>query len=106
MMNLALITDSHGFLKDINQWTPAMAKLLACEEKITLTQEHWKVIYFLREYYKNHQKVPAIRLLVKTLKTKYGNNIGNSLYLQKLFPQSPALQAAKIAGLKKPKQCI
>ncbi|WP_119328740.1 TusE/DsrC/DsvC family sulfur relay protein [Cysteiniphilum halobium] len=100
------LLDDHGFLKDHTQWSPDIAYTFAKEENITLTDAHWQVIYFLREYYKTHSTAPAIRLLVKSLKAQYGNNIGNSLYLQTLFPTSPAVQAAKIAGLPKPKRCI
>ncbi|WP_440616074.1 TusE/DsrC/DsvC family sulfur relay protein [Cysteiniphilum sp. 6C5] len=106
MTQFTIPLDEHGFLKDHTQWSTDIAYAFAKEENITLTDEHWQVIYFLREYYKTHNAAPAIRLLVKSLKEQYGNDIGNSLYLQTLFPVSPARQAAKIAGLPKPKRCI
>lgn len=106
MIQFTTLLDAHGFLKDHTQWSSDIAYAFAKEENITLTDAHWQVIYFLREYYATHNTTPAIRLLVKSLKAQYNSDIGNSLYLQTLFPISPAVQAAKIAGLPKPKRCI
>ncbi len=106
MENIETLIDTHGFLKDYRQWSSEIALFFARQEHIELTQAHWQIIYFLRKYYEVHQSSPAIRLLVKSLKEQHGSDIGNSLYLQSLFPISPAVQAAKIAGLPKPKRCI
>lgn len=101
------ITDSFGFLKDYRKWSHELAYALAEEEGIVLTNGHWEVIDFLRNYYSIYKESPAIRLLVKSLKEKCSrNNHFNSLYLQTLFPISPAVQAARISGLPKPKTCI
>ncbi len=101
-----MLLDDNGFLKNYTQWSIELAEYFAKQEDILLTPSHWKVIYFLRDYYQCHQNSPAIRLLVKSLKEKHGSEIGNSLYLQSLFPISPAVQSARIAGLPKPKRCI
>lgn len=99
-------TDNQGFLLDFESWDIDFCKLVAANESISLTQEHMLVIDFLRNYYTENKKSPAIRELVKALKEKHGEKIGSSLYLQILFPASPAVQAAKLAGLPKPKRCI
>ena len=106
MTHLSLLLDSNGFLKNYLTWTPKIAKIFANEEKIILTEAHWIIINFLRDYHTINQNSPAIRILVKSLKEKYGRAMGNSLYLQTLFPISPAVQAARISGLSKPKRCI
>ena len=98
--------DSDGFLINFSEWNINIANEIATEENINMLEQHWMVIEFLREYYKQHKKSPAIRTLVKGLKDRYDSNIVNSLYLQSLFPVSPAVQAARIAGLPKPKRCI
>lgn len=98
--------DEEGYLADINQWTPELAKLLAEDEKIELTPEHWEVIDFLREYYEEYQIAPAIRVLVKAMKKKYGKEKGSNKYLYELFPYGPAKQACKVGGLPKPTGCI
>jgi tRNA 2-thiouridine synthesizing protein E len=95
-----------GFLIHYIDWSKDFAIKAAKDEGITLTKDHWLIINFLREYFSKNMKSPAIRLLVKSLKENYGTEKGNSLYLQSLFPESPAVQAAKIAGLPRPKKCI
>ncbi|MED7818554.1 MULTISPECIES: TusE/DsrC/DsvC family sulfur relay protein [unclassified Francisella] len=98
--------DEHGFLVDFESWDMDFCKLAAISEDINLSEDHILIINFLRDFYKKNKKSPAIRELVKALKENYGEKIGNSLYLQILFPISPAVQAAKLAGLPKPKRCI
>ena len=46
--------DEEGYLSDINQWTPELAELLAKDEGIEMSDEHWEVINFLREYYEEY----------------------------------------------------
>tara|TARA_R110002167_G_scaffold153653_2_gene347891 strand:+ start:279 stop:599 length:321 start_codon:yes stop_codon:yes gene_type:complete len=106
MSHPSFTTNPEGFLEDSSSWNKDFALLTAQDEQIKMSDIHWEVVNYLREYYQEHQKSPAIRELVKALKIKFGPEVGNSLYLQSLFPESPAVQAAKIAGLPKPKKCI
>ncbi|MCA6219875.1 sulfurtransferase TusE [Photorhabdus antumapuensis] len=99
-------TDAQGYLKNSSDWQEAIALLLAEQEEITLTEQHWEVIRFIREFYKEFNTSPAIRMLVKAIAQKYGEEKGNSRYLYRLFPKGPAKQATKIAGLPKPVKCI
>ena len=98
--------DKHGYLVNLNDWDESVANYFAEEDKLQLTAEHWEVIYFLRSFYQQYKLSPAMRILVKELKKKYGAEKGNSVYLQSLFPKGPAKQANKIAGLPKPVRCI
>ncbi|EIY4900710.1 sulfurtransferase TusE [Klebsiella quasipneumoniae subsp. similipneumoniae] len=99
-------TDSEGYLKDTTQWSEAMADVIAAQEGITLAVEHWEVVRFVREFYLEFNTSPAIRMLVKSMANKFGEEKGNSRYLYRLFPKGPAKQATKIAGLPKPVKCI
>lgn len=99
-------TDSEGYLKDTTQWGEAMAEVIAAQEGITLAVEHWEVVRFVREFYLEFNTSPAIRMLVKAMANKFGEEKGNSRYLYRLFPKGPAKQATKIAGLPKPVKCI
>jgi tRNA 2-thiouridine synthesizing protein E len=99
-------TDSEGFLLDYKDWDMCFCEHTADIESIQMNNEHIIVINFLRKYFEQNKKSPAIRQLVTSLKKEHGENIGNSLKLQMLFPTSPAVQAAKLAGLPKPKRCI
>ncbi|MDV3385130.1 sulfurtransferase TusE [Klebsiella pneumoniae] len=99
-------TDSEGYLKDTTQWSEAMAEVIAAQEGITLAVEHWEVVRFVREFYLEFNTSPAIRMLVKAMANKFGEEKGNSRYLYRLFPKGPAKQATKIVSLPKPVKCI
>ncbi len=99
-------TDKQGYLVDHLQWHKELAIVIAEQEKITLTNEHWEVIEFVRHFYLTYKKSPAIRALTKAMKQELGEEKANSRYLYRLFPEGPAKQATKIAGLPKPARCI
>ena len=99
-------TDNEGYLKESGQWSEALAVVIAEKEAITLSAEHWEVVRFVRDFYLEFNTSPAIRMLVKAMSNKYGEEKGNSRYLYRLFPKGPAKQATKIAGLPKPAKCI
>lgn len=98
--------DNEGYLKNIDDWSEAFATLMAERENITLTPEHWEIIQLVREFYREYKTSPAIRMLVKAMSQKFGEEKGNSRYLQRLFPDGPAKQATKFAGLPKPAKCL
>ncbi|MBH2584744.1 sulfurtransferase TusE [Serratia marcescens] len=99
-------TDAQGYLKNSADWHEGLAPLLAAQEEIVLTEAHWEVVRFVRDFYQEFNTSPAIRMLVKAISQKYGEEKGNSRYLYRLFPKGPAKQATKIAGLPKPVKCI
>jgi dissimilatory sulfite reductase related protein len=99
-------TDEEGYLADLNQWEPEVATVMAQADDTELTDAHWEVINFLREYYEEYQIAPAVRVLTKAIGKKLGKDKGNSKYLYELFPYGPAKQACKYAGLPKPTGCV
>ncbi|MDO9242401.1 MAG: TusE/DsrC/DsvC family sulfur relay protein [Rhodocyclaceae bacterium] len=99
-------TDEEGYLIALGDWNEEVGKFLAQQESITLTDAHWEVINFLRDYYTEFQIAPAVRVLTKAIGKKLGADKGNSQYLYELFPYGPAKQACKIAGLPKPTGCV
>lgn len=101
-----IATDQEGFLLHLLDWNEDVANAIADEDNLYLTAEHWQIIYFLRDFYQQFQTTPQIRILVKALAQKFGQEKGNSVYLHQLFPGGPAKQASKIAGLPKPVRCI
>ncbi len=98
--------DEEGYLQNLSDWNEDVANVLAAGENVTMTQQHWEVVNFLREYYNEYQIAPAVRVLTKAIGKKLGADKGNSKYLYELFPFGPAKQACKIAGLPKPTGCI
>ena len=99
-------TDEEGYLVNLGDWTKDVGEALAKEDDCDLTENHWEVINFLREYYEEYQIAPAVRVLTKAIGKKLGKDKGNSKYLYELFPYGPAKQACKYAGLPKPTGCV
>lgn len=99
-------TNEEGYLLNLGDWSEEVAEYLAQQDDIELTNEHWEIINFLREYYDEYQMAPAVRMLVKAVAKRLGKEKGNTQYLYELFPQGPAKQACRFAGLPKPTGCI
>ena len=99
-------TDEEGYLANLAEWNEDVADYIAKTEDINMTEQHWEVINFLRDYYDEYQIAPAVRVLTKAIGKKLGPDKGNSQYLYELFPYGPAKQACKIAGLPKPTGCV
>ena len=98
--------DEEGYILDVTNWNEDLGKIIAVEEGLDMTDEHWAVVNFLREYYNEYQIAPAVRVLVKAVKKKFGADKGSNKYLYELFPYGPAKQACKVAGLPKPTGCV
>ncbi len=101
-----LARDKEGYLKDPSQWDQEIAIAIADDEDLDLTDDHWQVIWYVRKFYEEFNSSPSIRPLVKYLQQQWSADKGNSIYLALLFPEGPAKQASKIAGLPKPARCI
>jgi tRNA 2-thiouridine synthesizing protein E len=98
--------DREGFLRDLSQWSPAVASQIAAAEQLELTPAHWEILYLLRDYYHAYDSSPAMRALVRYCAIHLGPDKGRSIYLMSLFPGSPAKTGSKIAGLPKPDNCL
>lgn len=97
-------TDENGYLtnivgKEVDDWSREVADYIAKEENVDMTEAHWELINFLREYYQEYKVLLEDRMLIKAISKRLGNERGNKEYLYKLFPRGPAAQAGKIAGL-------
>jgi len=103
---LGAAVDEEGFLVNLGDWTKEIAEEMAKGDDIELSDEHWEVIDFLREYYEEYQIAPAVRVLTKAIGKKMGKDKGNSKYLYSLFPYGPGKQGCRFAGLPKPTGCI
>jgi tRNA 2-thiouridine synthesizing protein E len=101
-----IATDKQGYLLDHTLWQESMAEIMAANDEFELTEAHWEVIKFVRQFYLTYNTSPAIRALTKAMKAELGEDKASSRYLFKLFPDGPAKQATKYAGLPKPKRCL
>jgi tRNA 2-thiouridine synthesizing protein E len=92
-------TDANGNLTDPHSWDEDVARALAAEEGIELTQEHWDVLKYLRsEYIDNNGSQPMERAINKGMSAIWGKKV-SSKDLYALFPLAPSKQGNKIAGL-------
>ena len=95
-----LSVDEDGFIQEPDQWNEVVAATLGKTEGVDdLTEEHWKVVNYLREYYHEFGVAPMIRKLCKSTGFKLTK-------IYELFPSGPAKGACKIAGLPKPTGCV
>ena len=65
-------TDEEGYLSNIHEWNPDLATAMAKADNAELSENHWEVINFLREYYEEYQVAPAVRILTKAIGKKLG----------------------------------
>ena len=92
--------DEDGFIDDFNNWSKSWVKYVKHTEGIEeLTDEHWKVISVLQDYYKKNGIAPMVRILSKVTGYKLK-------YIYELFPSGPGKGACKMAGLPKPTGCV
>ena len=95
-----LEVDEDGFIQDPDTWTESVATVLAGDEEVeSLSDAHWKVVKYIREYYIKFGIAPMIRKLCRDTETDL-----SAIY--ELFPSGPAKGACKIAGLPKPTGCV
>jgi tRNA 2-thiouridine synthesizing protein E len=91
--------DGNGNLVDPNDWNEDVAKALAADEAIELTQEHWDVISYLREeYFENNGNQPMERAILKEMGKRWGKKV-SSKDMYRLFPKAPSKQGNRVAGL-------
>lgn len=93
--------DAEGYLIEPGDWNEQVATELAQQENIELTEDHWDVLRFMREYYAEHQIAVDVRHVIKHLAEKHGPESRNLVF--ELFPYGYVKQACKIAGMKRPR---
>lgn len=98
-----LAFDSEGYLIDPESWNEAAARQLASAEKIPLTDDHWKVIRFMRDSYHEHGIAVDARFVIKFLAQELGYGAKAKERLFELFPYGYVKQACRIAGMKRPR---
>ena len=92
--------DEDGFIQEPSKWSEQVAAALAATEGVSeLTERHWQLINYLRDYYQKFGSAPMIRKMCKEVGMKLGE-------VYELFPTGPAKGACKAAGLPKPTGCV
>ena len=94
-------TNADGFLLDPGQWDRDVALWLAREQEglDELTAEHWRVLDYVRAFWREHDRAPMVRYLCKSSRLKLKR-------VYELFPSGPADGACKLAGLPNADGCV
>ena len=93
--------DEDGFLQELDKWSRSLPRVTLPSKvsRENLTEEHWKLIDYIRDYYAQFGIAPMIRKICK--------DTGFDLKkIYELFPSGPAKGACKLAGLSKPTGCV
>jgi tRNA 2-thiouridine synthesizing protein E len=96
---MSIHVDPEGFLTEYTEWDEDLARALAAQIGIELTEAHWKVLRFLRLDYAAQGETATLR----RVSTLAGVPIKE---LFELFPAKPAKKMAYVAGLPKPHGCV
>lgn len=99
-------TNEEGFLLDYRQWNEQVALAIARLNGIEISEAHWEILFFIRDYYQRFKHLPNARVFTKAIRNEFGEDKGNSRYLHRLFPEGPLKFACKCAGLPKPPTCL
>ena len=97
--DVTVTVNDEGYFEDQTEWTKEMAVEIAKEMGIKLTDEHNKVIDFLKSDYEEKGAIPSMRRMKKA-----GGIPTKDFY--RLFPDGPLKKSCKIAGLPKPASCV
>ena len=92
--------DKDGFITEPNLWDEKIAAAIARDEGIDdISEKHWAIVNFIRDYWKEHDLAPPVRLICKEVSVSVRE-------IYKLFTSGPARGACRVAGLPKPDGCV
>ena len=91
--------NEEGFLTEYDEWSEEIAAELAKNIDVEMTDEHWALIKWLREDYKEKGETATTR------RVQTAGGVPTKRQFE-LFPKKPAKKMAYIAGVPKPKGCV
>lgn len=92
--------DPEGYLLNLDEWSEDFARALAHGEGLELTDAHWEVIRFLRDFYHERGVQAQVRAMIKHFSAVWGPERGSNHHLHAMFPRGgPQKQGNRMAGL-------
>ena len=91
--------NDEGFLTEFDEWSEEIGAELAKNIEVEMTDEHWALIRWLREDYKEKGETATTR------RVQTAGGVPTKRQFE-LFPKKPAKKMAYIAGVPKPKGCV
>lgn len=95
----AIQLNDEGYLVQFTDWNEDVAKALAAEDDLRLSECHWTAINFLREYYSEYRVAPSPRVIIQAVGDKLDQRHCNGETLERLFPHGGCKHACRLAGL-------
>ena len=100
LQNVNLEFNSNGYLVNFDAWSKEFAIDMAAEHGLELTDCHWLVIDFLRDYQAEYDMAPDPRVIIKKLSKEINPTAPcTRQHLEGLFGEGGCKLACKIAGL-------
>lgn len=99
-------TDAEGYLANLEDWSEEVAEYLSKQDDLQLTDRHWQLVNWIRNYYQEYGTAPNLRVMTKSIGGDLGDEWADKKFLFDLFPYGPAKQAARYAGMPKPTGCV
>jgi len=97
-------TCSEGYIVNLDEWSEDFVHALAAHEGLELTEEHWQIIRYIREYHDRNNVQPNVRTMIKHFREKWGAEKGTNRYLHDIFPKGgPQKQGNRLAGIRRTK---
>jgi len=98
------LRDNEGYLVNPGDWDEAIARQLAAEEQLTLDEDYWPVLHYMRDYWSEQQIAPDVRHVISWLAEHRGIDRKSAKELLfRMFPYGYVKQACKIAGMQRPR---
>jgi tRNA 2-thiouridine synthesizing protein E len=98
------LRDIEGYVIDPEDWNRDLARQLAAEEGLELSEDYWIILVFMRTYWLEHRVAPDVRHVVDHLMSNHGYDKKHAKkHLFDLFPYGYVKQACKIAGMQRPR---
>lgn len=90
--------NEEGYFTNPSQWTKEIAKEIAKEDNLELTDKHFEVLVFIREKFAKGETI--------TIRSVGTSGITDIKGFYTLFPGAPMKKAARMAGIPKPASCV
>lgn len=101
---ISVLRDRDGYLINPEDWDETIAREFAAGERLQLTDEHWRVINFMRKFWTEQRIAPDVRHVVAFLHENHGfDKRAAKAHLFTLFPNGYTQQGVKIAGMQRPR---
>jgi len=88
-----------GFMMDFDEWDDEIANALAAVDDLELTDDHWTVISFIRDFFGEYEITPSLTAVIKAVGDSINGQDGVANIIDQLFPQDGYNQACRLAGL-------